>query len=583
MYNNLVFLAKEYLRGSKIILGYFYCIIFRIYKEFYLKLLPILLLFLVAKGFGINVILITVLLIVFTSFILERIYTFFSIILEQRILKLRLNYSRIIAINKLKLPITDIESKEFQDKNWFAGKFLETDRTGYTNIAKKFSDFPMQIIVLIIYFITLQQLSIVLVLAIVIVNIVILYFGKYFNKKIYKLEEKKTEYYREQSHCDQTIKQPETMLEIQYYSQLSKFTWRYRELSKQIIANSKKIMFWNNLKNVTESLITNSTMFFAFATIFLFTVSAGNNYEAFYVYFILVSGLFASINSFKNSIDSYMYEKPYMENAIVLLKQERIDERPDFTETIETIEFKNVSFIYPRTTQKIISDLNLKLECNKIYALIGENGCGKSTLINLLLGYYKIDQGHILINGKDIQTFSQQSIIMKFSVVFQTLNIFPFTYQENINVTTNDFDMERYSEIEDLFPVTKRFKGNLTANMTKRNFDDGVELSGGQKQQLCILRGIYSNNELWILDEPTSELDPDSENMYYKKILRETKDKLVLFTSHRMSACKYADQIIYMESGTIVELGTHEELLEKKGKYYIFSELQEQVGSKNEN
>ena len=172
---------------------------------------------------------------------------------------------------------------------------------------------------------------------------------------------------------------------------------------------------------------------------------------------------------------------------------------------------------------------------------------------------------------------------MKFSVVFQTLNIFPFTYQENINVTTNDFDMERYSEIEDLFPVTKRFKGNLTANMTKRNFDDGVELSGGQKQQLCILRGIYSNNELWILDEPTSELDPDSENMYYKKILRETKDKLVLFTSHRMSACKYADQIIYMESGTIVELGTHEELLEKKGKYYIFSELQEQVGSKNEN
>lgn len=237
----------------------------------------------------------------------------------------------------------------------------------------------------------------------------------------------------------------------------------------------------------------------------------------------------------------------------------------DFFNEINTIEFKSVSFRYPSSKDYVINNISFKLEGTKHYALVGKNGSGKSTIIKLLLRLYEPDSGEILINGININTIPYKEYTKLFSNIFQNFAKYNISLRDNLTIGNS----EEYSE-DDLSKALGRAGFNKTMELD-RNLgkvrDESVELSGGEWQKLIIARTLLSPSRVLVLDEPTSALDPLSEveiyNQYYDLLTR----KLTLFVTHRLGSIKLCDEILVLESGSLLEKGSHKELMSSGSLY----------------
>ena len=213
-------------------------------------------------------------------------------------------------------------------------------------------------------------------------------------------------------------------------------------------------------------------------------------------------------------------------------------------------------------------------------ALVGYNGAGKSTLIKLILRLYDPSEGSILLTGVDIREYDIGQYRRFFGALFQDFTLFAATVGEN--VLAGEDDGSRRDEIlrvldeagftEKLAQMDKGIDTPLT-----REFDEaGQNLSGGEMQKIGIARVLASGGAVWVLDEPSSALDPDSEMQFNRKLMEHSDGKTVLFISHRLSSATLADRVYMMEDGEIIEEGTHAELMEKDGKYAEMFRLQAQ-------
>lgn len=232
-------------------------------------------------------------------------------------------------------------------------------------------------------------------------------------------------------------------------------------------------------------------------------------------------------------------------------------------------EFKHVWFKYPGSKQFVLKDLNLKWRIGEKMALVGRNGCGKTTLVKLLCRLYDPTEGEITLNGIDIKKYKYEDYMALFSVVFQDSRMFSFSIADNV-AAGGERDEERIEEC-----VVRAGLGDRLREMEKgintclyRDFDEkGVEISGGEAQKLCLARAVYKGAPFIVLDEPTAALDPTSEYDIYTKFNEIVGTRTAVYISHRLSSCKFCDDITVMKDGTVVEKGSHEELLEKGGVY----------------
>ncbi len=239
-------------------------------------------------------------------------------------------------------------------------------------------------------------------------------------------------------------------------------------------------------------------------------------------------------------------------------------------------EFSHVCFRYPNSEQYVVKDVNLKWRIGEKMALVGKNGCGKSTLIKLLCRLYDPTDGMITLNGIDIKKYKYEDYMALFSVVFQDSELFSFSIAENVAADT-EYDGERVKDC-----VIKAGLGERLSQMESgidtclyKQFDEhGVEISGGEAQKLCLARAIYKSAPFIILDEPTASLDPISEHDIYTKFNGIVGTKTAVYISHRLSSCRFCDEIIVMEDGSIAERGSHESLLVKGGVYKSLWEAQ---------
>ena len=239
-------------------------------------------------------------------------------------------------------------------------------------------------------------------------------------------------------------------------------------------------------------------------------------------------------------------------------------------------EFSHVYFRYPNSEQYVLKDVNLKWRIGEKMALVGKNGCGKSTLIKLLCRLYDPTDGMITLNGIDIKKYKYEDYMALFSVVFQDSELFSFSIAENVAADT-EYDGERVKDC-----VIKAGLGERLSQMESgidtflyKQFDEhGVEISGGEAQKLCLARAIYKSAPFIILDEPTASLDPISEHDIYTKFNGIVGTKTAVYISHRLSSCRFCDEIIVMEDGSIAERGSHESLLVKGGVYKSLWEAQ---------
>lgn len=232
-------------------------------------------------------------------------------------------------------------------------------------------------------------------------------------------------------------------------------------------------------------------------------------------------------------------------------------------------EFKNVWFKYPNSEQYVLRGINLKWRIGEKMALVGKNGCGKSTLVKLLCRLYDPTEGEITLNGIDIRKYQYEEYMELFSVVFQDSGLFSFSIAENIAADT-DYDPEKVCECvvrAGLGERLSRMENGIETCLYKDFDENGVEISGGEAQKLCLARAIYKGAPFIVLDEPTASLDPISEHDIYTKFNGIVGTKTAVYISHRLSSCRFCDEITVMENGTIAERGSHDELIAKGGVY----------------
>lgn len=261
------------------------------------------------------------------------------------------------------------------------------------------------------------------------------------------------------------------------------------------------------------------------------------------------------------------YLGPFIQ-LIELEEEEQFGSIP-LTEEIKTIEFRHVSFSYPRSKEYILKNVSFTIEPHEKIAIVGLNGAGKSTLIKLLCRLYKPNEGDILVNSVSIYEYEYNSYIKQISAVFQDYKLFAYTLKENI--LNEDGDEKIAYEVAckvGLKDKLNQLPNGINSLYTKSFSEGGIELSGGEAQKVAIARALYKNASLVILDEPTSALDPLTEAEIYQNFNDLVQDKTAIYISHRMSSCVFCDRIIVFDQGEIKDFESHENLIKKTDSLY---------------
>lgn len=248
---------------------------------------------------------------------------------------------------------------------------------------------------------------------------------------------------------------------------------------------------------------------------------------------------------------------------------------------VDSIVFEHVTFAYPGCKKPTIIDMNFTWKKGERIAIVGYNGAGKTTLVKLLMGLYPPTSGRILVNGEDLEHLDKESYRKHFGTVFQDLQVFAMTLVENVLLYTpeskEDYDKAEKALKSAQFDIHHRGLTKGLDTMISREFDEeGFVCSGGQAQKIAIARVFMKNPDMVILDEPSSALDPLAEYNMYRNMMRASEGKGVIFISHRLSSARMATHIYMMKQGAIIEEGSHETLMERKGEYFAMFTLQAQ-------
>lgn len=247
-------------------------------------------------------------------------------------------------------------------------------------------------------------------------------------------------------------------------------------------------------------------------------------------------------------------------------------------ERLDSIEFRNVSFSYPYSDSIVLDNVSFRIDPRERTALVGVNGAGKTTIAKLLTRFYKVDGGEILINGVDINKYELNSLRAHIAPVFQNYNIYSLSLGFNLTLTFEYKNKEEHMNSAmagaGLGNLLESISNNYDTELSKRFSEDGVILSGGQNQRVAIARSLYSNAGYYLLDEPSAALDPIAEAQILRQFDKSYSDRGLLMITHRLSNTETMDKIIVIENGKVIETGSHDELLAKKGRYFELLELQ---------
>ena len=248
------------------------------------------------------------------------------------------------------------------------------------------------------------------------------------------------------------------------------------------------------------------------------------------------------------------------------------------------IEFRDVSFKYPGTDTWALRRVSMKFDVGERLAVVGENGSGKTTFIKLLCRLYDPTEGEILLNGIDIRKYRYDNYLALFSVVFQDFKLLAQPLGANV-AAAEEYDRARAAQCLEKAGFGRRLEElpkGLDTCLYREFEDDGVEVSGGEAQKIALARVLYQDAPFIVLDEPTAALDPEAEAEVYTKFNDIVEDKTAIYISHRLSSCRFCDEIAVFDHGRVVQQGVHDELVETPGKYQSLWEAQAQYYQKEE-
>ena len=233
-------------------------------------------------------------------------------------------------------------------------------------------------------------------------------------------------------------------------------------------------------------------------------------------------------------------------------------------------EFKDVCFKYPRQEKYALKNVNLKIKAGERLAVVGLNGAGKTTFIKLLMRLYEPTEGAIFLNGQDIRTWDIDSYFNIIAPVFQDVNLFAMSFKENVSMKeiekTDDELVKKCTVDAGLGEKLNELKDGIDTQLLKVIYDDGTDMSGGEKQKLALARALYKNAPVVVLDEPTAALDALAESKLYQDFDKMIGGKTAIYISHRLSSTQFCNNVAMFKDGQLIEYGTHDSLMKQKGE-----------------
>jgi ATP-binding cassette, subfamily B, bacterial len=401
--------------------------------------------------------------------------------------------------------------------------------------------------------------------------------------KLYRYYYKETPEERERQYLGDLLVQPKNTKEVRAYVLADYLLGRHKKLSDDLFRQRQIMNRLGSRMSVVSGLITGTIL----ALAYVFVANKGIHGTIDPGAVVLVIGAFTSVSGTLGQISSTFVavdqHTTFLEDYFSFLNIDHLVpvaaspvKLPD--SPVDGIEFDHISFTYPGGTEPSVHDLSLHIRKGELMALVGENGAGKSTLIKLLLRFYDVQQGSIRVSGIDVKDMDPQDLRNRIGVLFQDYATYELTVRENVimgrpnGVSNDDKVIKALQDSRSEWLVSKMPNG--LDSKVGRLFEGGHDLSGGEWQRLALARIMYRNADIWILDEPTSSLDPEAEAAIFAELKENLKGRIGIVISHRFSTVRIADRIAVIDDGRVTELGTHEELLAAGNRYSQLFELQ---------
>jgi ATP-binding cassette subfamily B protein len=398
------------------------------------------------------------------------------------------------------------------------------------------------------------------------------------NRKMFELLSTTTPEHRERDYLATLLGQPEAAKEIRSFGLADHLLARYLTISDRNDRQRADLLGKSSLAAAASGLITAA----AVATGYAFVAERGLVGTVTPGALVATFGAFAMVamqaHMMSHQLGMLERHATFLSDYFTFLEVEplvKVSPTPTpLPEKLDGVVIEGVHFTYPRGSAEALCGLDLEVKPGELVAIVGENGAGKTTIVNLLSRFYDPSQGRVLISGIDIRDVDPQVLRGRIGVLLQDFIKYQLTLRETVQLGR----IERPGSDADLTAAlvaarAKDFADNLDRRIGKL-FDGGHDLSGGQWQRLAVARLIYRQADLWILDEPTSNLDPEAEAGIFAELKLQLAGRMAIVISHRFSTVRVADRIYVVEGGRVLEAGTHDELVAARGRYAELFELQ---------
>lgn len=476
------------------------------------------------------------------------------------------------------LTISQLEDPEFYDKLERA-RTQTSQRVGLmSNILSQAESLISMVLLIagLVYFAPILILILILSIIPSFINEARFSSNRYSIARSWTSERRELDYLRYIGANNQTAK------EVKLFGLTDFIAERFRDLSHRYYQISKNL-------SVKQSIYGS-----------IFNILGVLSYYGAYVYIILrvISGVISigeltflsgSFNRLRNNLqgffsrftrisESALYLQDYFDFIDLKIEQNIKTRRPLPDKIKEGFELRDLHFAYPGSKSNVLKGVSFKLNVGEKMAFVGQNGAGKTTLIKLFLRFYEPTQGEILLDGINIKEFDVDAYRKRFGVIFQDFFKYEFTLRENIavgdiNEVFNDEVIKDAAARSLANEVINEMQDGLEQQLGRR-FSRGQELSGGQWQKIALARAYMKDADIMVLDEPTSALDAQAEFLVFERFIGLTEGKTSIIISHRFSTVRMADRILVLKDGKVLELGTHEELMENPNLYAELFKLQ---------
>lgn len=526
----------------------------------------------------------TAIILLFTGvlILLSAAQSYFSSCSQFGRIEVRLIIGSMIQNKALTMSYPDIENQNVRKKMDKASMLVTSNSAATEAIWTTLVNLLKNVVEFIVFFSLLATLNPFMIIAVLVTTIVSFSASNYLNGWGYRHRDEEAEYSRRMNYLSEKSRDYTLAKDVRIFGMQGWIEDVYNSmlrLYRSFLARGERVYIWGNIIDVILAFMRNGIVYF-------FLIGGVLEGEMSAAQFVLY---FNTVNLFTNGVGKIMTD-------LATLRKQSLDicavrEFLDYPETFQMeqgipitpnlnipyqIELQDVSFRYPEAEKNTLSHINLTIRQGEKLAIVGLNGAGKTTLIKLICGFLDPTEGKVLLNNINIKMYNRRDYYQLFSAVFQDFSVLDVTIAENIAQTDENINTELMEHCINQAGLTEKIKRlpNGVKTHIGKVFEDGIELSGGELQQLMLARVLYKNAPIIVLDEPTSALDSIAESEIYNKYNELTNGRMAVYISHRLASTRFCDRIILIAEGSIDEEGTHDELLAHNGHYADLFEIQ---------